>query len=80
MTLHNISHPMADQISVQDSTMHMCTPGASSEIAFFLKGRWVTDVIPFFRDFAEYSTGDTRVYGWVPNEMIDEFLKDCATL
>ena len=78
--LIKINHPMANEISVQQSTWHMCTPTVSSEIAFFMNGRWVVEIIPHFRDFAEYSTGDTRVYGWVPNEMIDEFLKDCATL
>ena len=72
---HTINHPMADSISVQQTTRHLCTPWESSEIAFFSKGKWVTKVIPEFAEYAEYSSGDTRVYGWVPNELIESFLE-----
>jgi hypothetical protein len=77
MSTYNINHPMADEMSVQDSPFHYCSPGMSSEIAFFKKGDWVVIPLP---DFAEYHDGsdpgrnDTAVYGWVPNDLIDSFL------
>ena len=73
--LKKINHPLANEISIQESTRHLCTPTVSSELAFFLNGRWVTKTIPEFAEYAEFPTGDTRVYGWVPNEMIDDFLE-----
>lgn len=75
MTAYRISHPMADEISVIDHDYAMATIGVSSELAFFNGGYWVTKTIPEFAQYAESYSGDTRVYGWVPNEMVEEFLK-----
>jgi hypothetical protein len=70
-----INYPMATHISIQDHSTHYCTPGVSSEIAFFKKGKWVVDVVPEFADYFDGATGgDTLVYGHVPNELIDKFL------
>lgn len=71
-----INHPMADSMSIQDSEYHYCTTGKSSEIAFFMGKEWVTEIIPEFANYADTDAGDTRVYGWVPNEMIEAFLND----
>lgn len=75
-TPRKINHPMADEISIQSSEYHYCTPGVSSEIAFFKNKEWVVAPI---EPFAEYHDGcalDTAVYGHVPNKLIDEFLKE----
>ena len=69
----NITHPMANKISIQDSPWHYCGE-ETSEIAFFMNNEWVTNIIPEFDDYADAQAMDTRVYGWVPNELIDEFL------
>ena len=71
-----ISHPMANRISIQNGPHHYCTPGKSSEIAFFMGKQWVTEVIPEFAEYADTDAGDTRVYGWVPNELIENFLQN----
>jgi hypothetical protein len=71
-----IHHPMADEISIQDGQYHYCTPGVSSEIAFFMNRKWVTKHIEPFSPYADSIAGDTMVYGHVPNELIDEFLKE----
>ena len=76
MTAYNINHPMADEISVIDHDYAMATIGVSSELAFFRGGHWVTKVIPEFAQYAKSYSGDTRVYGWVPNEMVEDFLKN----
>lgn len=78
MPTYTIVHPMADEISVQDSSYHMCRPGISSEIAFFLNGEWVIEPIEPFADYHDGSDADasTAVYGWVPNELIDAFLHE----
>ena len=71
-----INYPMATHISVQDHSRHYCTPGVSSEIAFFKKGKWVVDIIPEFADYSDGDNcGDTLVYAHVPNELINKFLK-----
>jgi hypothetical protein len=70
-----INHPLADSISIQDGEFHYCTPGVSSEIAFFKNRKWVTEVIPEFAEYSDGEVGDTSVYGWVPNEKINEFME-----
>jgi hypothetical protein len=72
----NIIHPLADTISVQSSQYHYCTQGVSSEIAFFMKGEWVTDLIEPFSEYADAAMGDTRVYGWVPNNLLYAFIEE----
>lgn len=74
MALYRITHPLADEISVQDSEYHYCRPGMSSEIAFFLKGQWVVEPIPDFGAYHDGGYGDTAVYSYVPNELIRAFL------
>jgi hypothetical protein len=82
ISLHDpirISHPMADKVSVQDTKYHHCTPGKSSEIAFFKNGNFVVDPIaPFekYHDGSDPATHTTAVYDYVPNELIDEFLSE----
>lgn len=68
-----IGHPMANKISIQNSPWHYCGED-TSEIAFFMNNEWVTKAIPEFADYSDGEVGDTLVYGWVPNELIDEFL------
>ena len=70
-----INHEMADAISVQDSPYHMCRPGVSSEIAFFLNGEFVVEPIEPFADYHDGGHYDTAVYGWVPNKLIENFLE-----
>lgn len=71
-----INHPLAEKISVQDSEFHYCTPGKSSEIAFFKNGKFVTEIISTFENYALDNEGDTLVYSFVPNELIDNFLSE----
>ena len=74
--LIKINHPKADSISIQDSEFHWCRPGFSSEIAFFKRGSWVTEPIEPFADYHDGSVGDTAVYSYVPNTLIDAFLDE----
>lgn len=69
-----IVHPLADRISVQDSYAHHCTPGVSSEIAFFLNNKFQTKIIEEFAGYADGLEGDTLVYSWVPNKIVESFL------
>jgi hypothetical protein len=68
-----IDHPLADRISVQNSPSHYASEN-SSEVAFFRCGVFVTRPIEPFTKYAEEEAGDTRVYPWVPNEIIESFL------
>lgn len=70
-----INHPMADSISVQDSPSHYCINGESSELAFLYRGRFQLETMEEFADYSEYSEGDTRVYSYVPNELVESFLE-----
>ena len=75
-----INHPLADRISVQDTEFHCCTPGKSSEVAFFKGNEFVVTPI---EPFAAYHDGSTEadksaIYGWVPNDLIDAFLQENA--
>lgn len=76
MALYRITHPLADEISVQGSEFHYCRPGVSSEIAFFHQGSWVITPIEPFADYHDGSIGDTAVYSYVPNELIRAFLDE----
>jgi hypothetical protein len=69
-----INHPLATSISVQDTEHHYCTPGKSSEIAFFKAGKFVTEFIEPFEKYSMGNQGETMVYSFVPNELIEEFL------
>jgi len=70
-----IDHPLADRISVQTSPSHYASEN-SSEVAFFRCGVFVTTPIEPFAQYAEAEAGDTRVYPWVPNEIIESFLEE----
>jgi hypothetical protein len=70
-----INHPLANRMSVQNSPSHYCTPGQSSEIAFFRDGIFQTAIIEEFANYASDEDADTRIYNWVPDELIDEFLE-----
>ena len=74
-TTVKLNHPMADKISIIDHEHAYATQGISSEIAFFKGKNWVLDIIEPFSEYADGMAGDTRVYGWVPNELIDSFLE-----
>lgn len=69
-----INHPMADTISIQNHQMAMGGDN-TSELAFFLNGGWVAEPIPEFAEYADPFEGGTRVYGYVPNELIEKFLE-----
>jgi hypothetical protein len=71
-----INHPLAEKVSVQDSEFHYCTPGKSSEIAFFKNGEFVTEIISPFEKYSDGVASDTLVYAWVPNEIIEKFLEE----
>lgn len=68
-----INHPLADRMSVQNSPMHHAGEN-TSEVAFFRNGVFQTAIIDEFAEYASDDTGDTRVYDWVPNELIENFL------
>lgn len=70
-----INHPLADEVSIIDHAHAYCEPGISSEIAFFVRDAWVTDVLSEFADYADAPAGDTLVYCHVPNDEIDSFLE-----
>lgn len=77
--LIKIKHPMADEISIQDSQYHHCTVGESSEIAFFKNGDFVlTPIEPFadYHDGADKYGMTTSVYDYVPNSLIEAFLEE----
>ena len=69
-----INYPLADEISIQNSTFHYANDSCS-EIAFFKKGKWVLDIIPEFAGYqVEKLDTDTLVYSLVPNDLIEDFL------
>lgn len=70
-----INHPLADRISVQNSPMHHAGEN-TSEVAFFRNGVFQTAIIEEFAKYASDNAGDTRVYDWVPNELIEKFLAE----
>ena len=75
MPTHKLNHPIADKISIVDHAYAYARQGSTSEIAFFKGKNWVLDIIEPFDAYADSLAGDTRVYGHVPNELIDTFLE-----
>ena len=69
-----INHPLADRISVQNSEYHHAGEN-TSEVAFFLNNKFQTEVIEEFANYASDNAGDTLVYDWVPNNIIESFLE-----
>ena len=72
---YKIKHPMADTISVVNHSIAYAGKN-SSEVAFFLRGEWVTEPIEPFADYHDGSELDSAVYGWVPNKLTDAFLAE----
>ena len=70
----NLNHPMADKISIIDHKHAYARQGSTSEIAFFMGRDWVLDIIEPFGAYADEVAGDTLVYSYVPNEILDNFL------
>ena len=75
-TAIKLNHPMADEISIIDHEHAYARQGSTSEIAFFKNRKWVLDIIEPFGAYADSEAGDTRVYAYVPNEMLDAFLAE----
>jgi len=77
-----INHPLANYISIQNSELSHSTD-STSEIAFFIyKGnirKFQTTVLEEFSKYAEETEGDTLVYSYVPNELIDQFVEKYRT-
>lgn len=71
-----INHPLANRVSVQDSSAHLCVPGISSEVAFFWGLNFQTIVLKEFAEYTDSAEGDTRIYSHVPNQLIESFLNE----
>ena len=71
-----LNHPLADEISIIDHDRAYARQGSTSEIAFFMGKDWVTEIIEPFGAYADSEVGDTLVYAYVPNEMLDAFLAE----
>lgn len=65
-----INHPLADEISYFEE------PSASDcmEAAFFKNDEWVTETVCELSLWAESYYGDTRVYRFIPKEVVYTFL------
>ena len=68
-----VDHPLVDIVSVLNETGSYSGSG-TSEIAFFNKGKWVLTLIPEFAEYSESVACDTRVYVWVPNGLVRDFV------
>lgn len=73
--LIHIKHPLADHISVQNSPSHHAGEN-TSELAFFRGGVFQTEIIAEFAQYTSDEAAGTRVYDWVPNELINTFLEE----
>jgi hypothetical protein len=75
-----IRHRLANLISVQNHGGAYA--GANtSELAFFRDDEWVVEPIPEFADYHDGSpmNADLAIYGWVPNDLVLQFLKKFGT-
>jgi hypothetical protein len=68
-----INHPLAERISVQNSSRHHAGEN-TSEVAFFANKKFQTKIVKEFADYADGVEGDTLVYSWVPNKIVESFL------
>lgn len=78
---YELQHPLADRMSVVRGA-HVYSGENTAEIAFFLRGEWVTTVVdPALEQYAEGepNTMDTRIYAYVPVQEIASFLHYYAT-
>jgi hypothetical protein len=71
-----VNHPLANRMSIQDSSSHNCVQGISSEVAFFWGLKFQTIVLEEFAEYTDGADGDTRIYSYVPNELIESFLNE----
>ena len=69
-----ISHPMANEVSIALGDQGYCTFPYTVELAFFMNGEWVTDVLPEFAEYADGEAGGTRVYAYVPLSLLSSLL------
>jgi len=76
--MYHIVHPLAHGVSVitkKEVPIAMATAD-TCEIAFFDQdGEWVTDIVSEFVEYADSVEGGTLVYGYVPNEDVENFLE-----
>ena len=76
--MYHINHPLAHGVSVitkSEVPLAMATAD-TCEVAFFDQdGDWVLETIEEFADYADMMTGSTLVYGYVPNEIVEDFLE-----
>ena len=66
----SLSHPMCDTIS------YFVEPEDNDymEAAFFMGNEWVVDTIPEFAEYAVAIAGDTRVYRYIPRQLVLDFI------
>lgn len=69
-----ISHPMADEVSIALGDQGYCTFPYTVELAFFMNGEWVTDVLPEFAEYADGPYMRTLVYSYVPLSLLSSLL------
>ena len=65
-----IKHDLADEISYFEEP----TSAKYCEAAFFLDDEWVIETIPELADYADVVAGDTRVYRYIPRDVLNDFL------
>lgn len=65
-----IKHELADEISYfeEPSSAKYC------EAAFFMEDEWVIETIPELSEYADVVAGDTRVYRYIPRDILNDFL------
>ena len=69
-----LDHVQADEISFFIEPMDT----NYYEAAFFFEGEWVSDLMGEFEVYAEPEAGETRVYRYIPKDVLDNFLKHHA--
>ena len=69
-----ISHPMADEVSIALGDQGYCTFPYTVELAFFMNGEWVTDILPEFAKYSDGETEGTLVYADVPLSLLSSLL------
>jgi len=67
-----IKHSLADEVSYFQEPMSE----KYCEAAFFLDREWVTDIIPELADYADDIAEHTRVYRYIPRDILNDFLWD----
>ena len=65
-----IKHELADEISYFEEP----TSAKYCEAAFFLDSEWVIETIPELAEYADVVAGDTRVYRYIPRDVLNDFL------